>query len=140
MIKTDTEVGKTLLSKYDIAKLQVSYGMTRTMERIHIVEDLRKDVDLRWERARKWRDVMAMAAMEQGIGDNGRSAMWEELRTACQKALENTEQLQARLKWCEQNFEAGKLTPVVVAEQRVWYEGAEIGSQEKERGRSTIRE
>ena len=27
---------------------------------------------------------------------------------------------------CEQNFKSGMLTPSVVAERRVWYEGAEI--------------
>lgn len=140
IIKTDTGVGKTLLSKYDTTKLQVSYSMTRTMERIHMVEDLRQDVGLRGERAQKWREVMAMAATEQGIGDDGTSEAWEKLSAACQQALKSTEQLQARLKWCEQHFEAGKLTPVVVAGQRVWYEGAEVGSQETQRGRSTIRE
>lgn len=102
-----------------------------------MVEDLRQDVGLRLGRAGKWQEVMAMADSEQGTGDDGTSEAWEKLRAACQEALENTEQLQARLKWCEQNFEAGKLTPVVVAGQRVWYEG---GSQEKERGRSTIQE
>jgi hypothetical protein len=137
LITTETSIGKTILSKYDTVKLQSMYGQMRTIERIHIVDDLRKDVRLRQERSRKWREVMAMAAAERDNVEFATSEAWEKLGTACQPALENTEQLQARLLWCEQNVEAGKLTLAAAAGRRVWDEGAEIEWQrEEERGGS----
>jgi hypothetical protein len=126
LIATETSLGKTILAKYDTTKLQGLYATMRTLERIHIVEDLRTDVRLRQERAQKWREVLAMVTVEQGVGEGRAAEDWELLKTACKEALDNTEQLQARLTWCEQNFEAGRLTPGVVAERRVWDEGAEI--------------
>jgi hypothetical protein len=126
LITTETSIGKTILSKYDTAKLQGLYGLMRTAERIHIVDDLRKDMRLRQEKSRKWREVMVVAATERDTVESATPEAWEKLGTACQLALENTEQLQARLLWCEQNVEAGKLTLAAATERRVWDEGAEI--------------
>ena len=126
IITTETAIGKTLLSKHDPAKLQGLYGLMRSTERIHIVEDLRTEVHSRQERAQKWREVMETVAREQSTSEGKAAEAWEPLRTACQDALENTEELQGRLAWCEQNFESGRLTPAVVAERRVWDEGVEI--------------
>lgn len=126
IITTEISIGKTILSKYDTTKLQGLYGTMRTTERIHIIDDLRTEVFSRLERAQKWRGVMEMVATEQGGREGKEAEAWEPLNKACKEALENTEELQDRLAWCEQNFESGKLTPAVVAEQRVWDEGVEI--------------
>ena len=126
IITTETSIGKTLLSKYDPSKLQSLYGTMRSTERIHIVDDLRTEVHSREERAQKWQEVMEMVAREQSTSEGKASEAWGSLSAACKNALENTEELQARLAWCEQNFESGKLTPAVVAERRVWDEGMEI--------------
>jgi len=126
VITTETSIGKTVLSKYDPPKLQSLYGTMRTTERIHIIDDLRTEVRSRQERAQKWREVMNMAAAEQSASEGKVADVWEPLSTACKEALKNTEELQARLAWCERNFEPGKLTPAVIAERRVWDEGAEI--------------
>ena len=101
----------------------------RTTERIHIVDDLRTEVRSRQERAQKWQEVMAMVATEQSESEGKSAEDWEPLNMACKHALENTEELQARLAWCEQNFESGRLTSAVVAERRVWDEGDEIESR-----------
>jgi hypothetical protein len=69
---------------------------------------------------------MAMIAIEQGGNADGPAEAWEPLNKACKEALENTEDLQARLVWCEQNFESRRLTPAVVSERRLWDEGAEV--------------
>lgn len=126
IITTETSIGKTILSKYDTVKLQGLYGTMRTTERIHIVDDLRTEVRSRQVRAQKWRGVMDMVATEQRSSEGAEAGAWEPLSTACKAALENTEELQARLAWCEQNFESERLTPAVVAERRVWDEGAEM--------------
>jgi hypothetical protein len=126
IITTETSIGKTILSKYDTTKLQGLYGSMRTTERIHIVDDLRTEVRSRQERAQKWREVMVVVTTEQGESEGKEAEAWEPLNKACKEALENTEELQARLAWCEENFESEKLTPAVVAERRVWDEGAEI--------------
>lgn len=126
VVRTETSIGKTVLSKYDPTKLQSLYGTMRTTERIHIVDDLRTEVHARQQRAQKWREVMVMVTTEQGGREDKEAEAWEPLNKACKEALENTEELQDRLAWCEQNFESGKLTPAVVAEQRVWDEGVEI--------------
>ena len=60
-----------------------------------------------------------MVATEQRSSEGAEAGAWEPLSTACKAALENTEELQARLAWCEQNFESERLTPAVVAERRV---------------------
>jgi hypothetical protein len=141
LITTETSIGKTILSKYDPAKLQGLYGLMRTTERIHIVDDLRKDVHVRQEKSRKWREVMAMAAVERDSAEFATPEAWEKLGTACQRALENTQLLQERLLWCERNVEMGRLTLAAAAERRVWDEGAELGSQSaEERGRSMGRD
>ena len=72
---------------------------------------------------------MAMVAAKQSTYEGRAAEDWERLKTACKEALDNTEQLQARLTWCEQNFESARLTPGVIAQQRVWDEGAEIASR-----------
>jgi len=126
VIATETSIGKTILSKYDPLKHQTLYGTMRTTERIHIVDDLRTEVRSRQERSQKWREVMGMVAVEQSASEGRSPDVWEALSIACKHALENTEELQARLAWCEQNFESGRLTSAVVAERRVWDEGAEI--------------
>lgn len=126
VVRTETSIGKTILSKYDTTRLQSLYGTMRTTERIHIVDDLRTEVRSRQERAQKWREVMDMVATEQNAGGDKQAEARLSLSTACKEALENTEELQARLAWCEQNFESGKLTPAVITERRVWDEGAEI--------------
>lgn len=69
---------------------------------------------------------MKMVAAKQGSSEGQAPGAWKLLSTACKEALENTEELQARLAWCEQNFESGMLTPAMVAERRVWDEGAEM--------------
>lgn len=130
VITTETSIGKTILSKYDSLKLQTLYGTMRTTERIHIVYDLRTEVDSRQDKAQKWREVMDMVATEQSESEGEVAEAWEPLNTACKHALENTEELQARLAWCEQNFESGRLTPAVIAERRVWDEGVEIKLRE----------
>jgi hypothetical protein len=141
LITTETSIGKTILSKYDTVKLQSMYGQMRTIERIHIVDDLRKDVHVRQEKSRKWREVMAMAGAERESAEFATPEAWEKLGTACQRALENTHELQERLLWCERNVEMGKLTLAAAAERRVWDEGAEICSQkDEERGRSMGRD
>jgi hypothetical protein len=142
LITTETSIGKTILSKYDPAKLQGLYGLMRTTERIHIVDDLRKDVHARQQKSRKWREVMAMAAAERDdIAESATQGAWEKLENACQRALENTQLLQERLLWCKRNVEMGKLTLAAAAERRVWDEGAKIGSQgDEERGRSMGRD
>lgn len=126
VIATETSTGKTILFKYNPSKLQNLYGTMRTTERVHIVDDLRTEVRLRQEKAQKWREVMAMVAAEQSASEGKVADVWEPLSTACKEALKNTVELQARFAWCERNFESGKLTPAVVAERRVWDEGAEI--------------
>ncbi|GAB7333607.1 hypothetical protein MBLNU13_g05175t1 [Cladosporium sp. NU13] len=126
VITTETSIGKTILSKYDLAKLQNLYGTMRTTERIHIVDDMRTEVHSRQEKAQKWREVMEMVATEQSVSESKATEEWESLKTACKEALKNTVELQARLPWCERNFESGKLTPAVIAERRVWDKGAEI--------------
>jgi hypothetical protein len=129
VITTETSIGKVILSKYDPLKHQTLYGTMRTTERIHIVDDLRTEVHLRQQRAQKWTEVMEMVAMGQSESECGTAEAWMPLNKACKEALKNTEELQARLVWCEQNFEAGRLTSAVVAERRVWDEGAEIESR-----------
>lgn len=126
VIAIETSIGKTILYKYDTTKLQSLYGTMRTTERIHIVDDLRTEVRSRLERAQKWRQVMEMVATELSAGEGKKAEAWESLIAACEEALKNTEELRARLVWCEQNFESRKLTPAVLAERRVWDEGAEI--------------
>jgi hypothetical protein len=98
----------------------------RTTERIRVVDDLRTEVCSRQERVKRWQEVMAMIAIEQGGNADGPAEAWEPLNKACKEALENTEDLQARLVWCEQNFESRRLTPAVVSERRLWDEGAEV--------------
>ena len=129
VIATETSIGKTILSKYDTLKLQTLYGTMRTTERIHIVDDLRTEVRSRQDKAQKWREVMEMVATEQSESEGGTAEAWMPLNKACKEALKNTEELQARLAWCEQNFESGRLTSAVVAERRVWDEGDEIESR-----------
>lgn len=126
IITTKISIGKTILSKYDTTKFQGLYGTMRTTERIHIVDELRTEVHSRQERAKKWREVIEMVPTEQGGSEGEETEAWESLHKVCKEALKITEELQARLAWCEQNFEPGKLTPAVVAEWRVWDEGAEI--------------
>lgn len=140
IIATDTAVGKTVLSKYDPAALQSLHGMMPATERRDIVEDLRKDVCLRQARAQKWRHMMAILAAEQSTTECKDKEAWETLDSACKYALQNTEQLQARLVWCEQNFESVELEHAVAAKQRAWDDGAETGSSEEERGRSMSRQ
>jgi hypothetical protein len=132
-ITTETSIGKTILSKYDTIKLRSLYGTMRTTERIHIVDDLRTEVCVRLERAMKWREVMGMAATEQDGSEGKEAEACEPLHKACKEALKITEELQARLVWCEHNFESGKLTPAVVAERRVWDEGTEIKLRDGDR-------
>ena len=132
-VTTETSIGRIILSKYDPSKLQTLYGMMRTTERIHMVDDLRTEVRSRQERAQKWKEVMEIVTMEQSTKRETETAeAWRPLDKACKEALENTEELQARLVWCEQNFESRKLTSTVVAERRVWDEGAEIKLREGE--------
>ena len=131
-ITAETSIGKTVLSKYDPSKFQSLYGNMGTTERIHIVDDLRAEVRSRQESAQKWREVMEMVASEQSASDGKVAEEWELLNTACKEALKNTAELLARLAWCERDFEAGRLTPAVIAERRVWEEGAEVELREKE--------
>jgi hypothetical protein len=67
-----------------------------------------------------------MVATEQRACEGNATEEWELLSAACKEALKNAEELKARLAWCEENFESGKLTPAVIAERRVWDEGTEI--------------
>lgn len=131
-VTTETSIGRIILSKYDPSKLQTLYGMMRTTERIHMVDDLRTEVRSRQERAQKWKEVMEIVTMKQRTSEAETADAWRPLDKACKEALENTEELRSRLVWCEQNFEPRKLTPTVVAERRVWDEGAEIKLREGE--------
>lgn len=140
IVTNDTSVGKTILSKYDTAKLQGLHGMMGAVERKDFVEDLREDVCLRQERAQEWRRVLAMLAIERNISEGKAEEAWEPLEKACKHALENTEQMQDRLVWCEHNFESDGLTPVAVAKRRVWDEAAESGSLREKRGRPISRD
>lgn len=69
---------------------------------------------------------MEMVAAEPTAGEGKAAEELESLNTAFKEASKNTVELLARLAWCERNFESGMLTPAVVAERRVWDEGAEI--------------
>lgn len=131
-VTNDTGVGKLALSKYDPAKFESMHKSQSTIERNDMVKDLREDVELRVERTRKYREVMAMAASQQ--------VAWEKLRVACEQAVENSDELEERLMWCEEDFEAGELTAVVAAGEQVLDGGAESTSQQEERGRPRTRE
>ena len=117
-----------------------------TADRIQFVDELRQDLYLRRLKARKCDQILAMiAAFEWDTladGEGGTLEDWEGLAAACRWALENTELLEERLEWCEENFETGISTlSETTAERRVWGEGrADVGFEgEERRGRSRTR-
>lgn len=140
IINFSTAKGQGILSKYDPTKLQTSHSLMRSLDRVQFVGELRQDLYLRQAKARKCEEILKMIAATQNSGDGeceGEGEDWQTLNAACQRALENTEQLEARLVWCEENFETGKLTS---PELRIWGGGeVEIDLEEGERGRSLRR-
>lgn len=117
LIATDTSVGRTILGKYDPAKLQSVHALTRQLERAEMVRNTREDVSLRQERAQEWREVMHMA-IELGRGDGCEAEAWRALRMTCHEALVNVEELRERLAWCEREFEAGGPATVDLSDKR----------------------
>lgn len=142
VVNFNTAVGKTLLSKYDPAKLVTIYHDMYTSDRIHLVEDFRKDVIRREKRDREWRRVHVMATQKYMEG-GGDVEAWKKLSHATREALENTAILRDRLIWCETRFEAGKLTGDEIAEALA--EGEKEAAlknesdEEEKRGRSPTR-
>lgn len=107
----------------------------RKLERVHIVQDLRLEVSARSERDGTWREVMEMSE-KQGREDGDRNAAWTSLEVACQRAMDVTQQLRERLRWCENEFEVGRLPVGASGEERVWNEGLEIQSRKIEKGKA----
>jgi hypothetical protein len=135
LISTDASLGATTLVKYDPAKLTGMYGLMRKTERMHLVEDLRLDVSARTMKGRKWREVRDMAEL-RGFECADPDLVWDSLEMACQRAMDVTQELEERLRWCEREFEAEKLPADATGEERVWNEGLEIQRREREEGRS----
>ncbi|KAM0716467.1 hypothetical protein Q7P37_007912 [Cladosporium fusiforme] len=105
-ISFSTAVGKTLLSKYDTSKLIHLYDGMYVPDRIHMVQDLRKDVTHRESRDVEWRKVHIMAT--QRCDERGEDCEdWKALREVSREAIENTAELKLRLTWCETQFETG---------------------------------
>jgi hypothetical protein len=105
----------------------------RKTERLHLVEDLRLDVSTRAMKVRKWREVLAMA---KGMEWEDPDLIWDRLEMVCRRAMDVTQQLGERLRWCEREFEADKLPADATGEERVWNEGLEIQRREREGERS----
>ena len=135
LIYSDTSIGITALSKYDPFKLTSLYSLMRKPERVHIVQDLRLDVSARSERDLTWRQVMEMSE-KQGRQTGDRTAAWRSLEVACQRAMDVTQQLRERLRWCENEFEVGRLPVGASGEERVCNEGLEIQSRKIEKGKA----
>lgn len=144
LINTSTAKGQEILAKYDPIKLETSHGLMRSLERVQFVGELRGDLYLRRAKTRKCEEILAMITTIQSTGGGegegkgqGVEEDWQVLEAACQRALENAEQLEERLVWCEENFETGKLT---TPELRMWGGATvDIDLEEAERGRSLRR-
>ena len=135
LISNEASIGATTLSKYDPAKLTGMYALMRKTERMHLVEDLRLDVSARTMEGRQWRELRDMAEL-RGCECGDPDMIWDHLEMACRRALDVTEELEDRLRWCEREFEAEKLPAGATGEERVWNEGLEIQRRESEEGRS----
>jgi hypothetical protein len=135
LISNEASIGTITLAKYDPAKLTTMYALIRKTERMHLVEDLRLDVSARTMKGRTWREVRDMAEL-RGCECGDPDMIWDHLEMACRRALDVTQQLEHRLRWCEREFEAEKLPAGATGEERVWNEGLEIRRREREEGRS----
>jgi hypothetical protein len=116
LISNDASLGTTTLIKYDPAKLSSLYALMRKTERLHLVEDLRLDVSTRAMKGRKWREVLVMA---KGMEWEDPDLIWDRLEMVCRRAMDVTQQLGERLRWCEREFEADKLPADATGEERV---------------------
>jgi hypothetical protein len=123
-LTTSTTLALDLLSKYSPTKFAFLYAQVRTLERIHIVDDLKTEIRSRREQACRWREVLDMAAEQQSTSEEGEA--WEKLGAACQRLLDVMGLLEKRLEWCERNFEKGRMGEGIVKGRRVWDEGREI--------------